>query len=99
MDSILAWWCDPWNFLSGIASLIGLLGTIINAERNKWGFVFWVTSNIYMSIRFFVIGEYAQSVLFFVYFLLAVKGIFSWSSKEEKDRQAVENAAKSGRVE
>ena len=38
-----------------------------------------------MSVRFYVIGEYAQSVLFFVYFILAIKGIFVWTEKENSE--------------
>lgn len=56
---------------------------INNAERNKYGFVFWLISNMYMTVRFAVIGEYAQMVLFFVYFLLAIRGLFAWSKKEK----------------
>lgn len=74
-----------WTILSWIMSAIGLAGTLMNAERNKWGFAFWLISNLYMTIRFFVIGEYAQSALFFVYFLLAIRGIFSWTQKEKQD--------------
>lgn len=55
----------------------------MNAERNKYGFVFWLISNMYMTVRFAVIGEYAQMVLFFVYFLLAIRGLFAWSKKEK----------------
>ncbi len=82
---ILNWWMDPWNFLSGVMSVIALAGTFMNAERNKWGFAFWLISNLYMCIRFFMIHEYAQSVLFFVYFVLAIRGIYAWSRKENKD--------------
>ncbi len=74
-----------WTVLSWIMSAIALAGTLMNAERNKWGFAFWLISNLYMSIRFFVIGEYAQSALFFIYFLLAIRGIFSWTKKEQQD--------------
>ena len=74
-----------WTVLSWIMSAIALAGTLMNAERNKWGFAFWLISNLYMSIRFFVIGEYAQSALFFIYFLLAIRGIFSWTKKERQD--------------
>ncbi len=74
-----------WTFMSWIMSAIALAGTLMNAERNKWGFAFWLVSNLYMSIRFFVIGEYAQSALFFVYFLLAIRGIFAWTKKEKQD--------------
>jgi nicotinamide riboside transporter PnuC len=74
-------------------SIIALSGTILNAERNKIGFLFWLVSNLYMAIRFYAIGEYAQMVLFFVYFLLAIKGIIVWEAKdkqEEKNKQTAE---------
>jgi len=64
-------------------SAAALIGTVINAEQNKFGFVFWIVSNLYMVIRFAVIGEYAQMTLFFIYFLLAIRGIYAWSKKEK----------------
>ena len=73
---------ELWNILSWVMSGIALLGTIWNAERNKYGFIFWLVSNLYMTIRFAYIGEYAQMCLFFIYFLLAIRGLISWSKKE-----------------
>lgn len=75
---------DAWDVCSLIMSAVAFTGTIINAEKNKWGFVFWLVSNLYMSIRFFVIKEYFQSILFFAYFILAIRGIFAWSKKEKQ---------------
>lgn len=72
-----------WSILSWIMSGIALTGTIINAEKNKYGFLFWIVSNLYMVVRFAIIGEYAQMTLFFIYFLLAIRGIFVWSRKKE----------------
>lgn len=72
-----------WQVLSWIMCGVALTGTVINAERNKYGFAFWVVSNLYMVIRFAVIGEFAQSTLFFIYFLLAIRGLYSWSKKEK----------------
>lgn len=71
-----------WGVLSWVMSAVALTGTIINAEKNKFGFVFWMVSNLYMTIRFAVIGEYAQMTLFFIYFLLAIRGIVVWSRKK-----------------
>lgn len=93
MNEMSGWFSTPanlefvWTVLSWIMSAIALAGTLMNAERNKWGFAFWLVSNLYMSIRFFVIGEFAQSALFFVYFLLAIRGIFSWTKKEKEDEK------------
>lgn len=72
-----------WTILSWIMSCVALLGTVWNAERNKYGFVFWIVSNLYMVVRFAYIREYAQMTLFFVYFLLAIRGLISWSEKEK----------------
>ena len=74
-----------WQIANWTMSAIGLAGTLINAERNKWGFPFWLVSNLYMTIRFAVIGEYDQMVLFFIYFLLAIRGIVSWTKKEKRE--------------
>jgi len=64
-----------------------LIKLSIPPEQNKFGFVFWIVSNLYMVIRFAVIGEYAQMTLFFIYFLLAIRGIYAWSKKEETTRK------------
>lgn len=80
-----------WTVLSWVMSFVALIGTIINAERNRWGFAFWAVSNAYMTVRFFVIGEYAQSALFFVYLILAFRGLISWKIREKSDK---ENACK-----
>lgn len=73
-----------WTFLSWIMSAIALFGTILNAERNIYGFWFWLVSNMYMTIRFTYIGEYPQALLFLIYTALAVRGIISWKNKEHK---------------
>ena len=84
-SAVILWWLQPWNLLSGAMSIIALIGTFMNAERNKVGFAFWLVSNLYMTVRFFVIAEYAQAILFFIYFVLAIKGLFVWTKKEEND--------------
>lgn len=78
-----------WTAFSWVMSAVALIGTVINAEKNKYGFVFWMVSNLYMTIRFAVIGEYAQMTLFFIYFLLAIRGIFSWTKKEKVKNKGV----------
>ena len=73
-----------WTILSWVMSAVALAGTVLNAERNKWGFIFWLVSNLYMTVRFTYIGEYAQAVLFFIYTVLAIRGIISWTQKERQ---------------
>lgn len=73
-----------WTVLSWVMSAVALTGTIFNAERDVRGFLFWVISNMYMTIRFAYIGEYAQACLFLVYTVLAVRGIIAWTKKERQ---------------
>ncbi len=65
-------------------SIIALIGTIINARANKWGFVLWTISNLYMAYINYRAGLYAIGTLFVIYFLLAIYGLYNWSKKEEK---------------
>ena len=75
-----------WAILSWVMSGIALAGTVLNAEMNILGFLFWLVSNLYMTIRFAYIGEYAQATLFLIYFLLAIRGIVVWQKKENNKR-------------
>lgn len=70
-----------WTILSWIMSAVALAGTVMNAEMSIYGFLFWLVSNLYMTIRFAYIGEYAQATLFLIYFLLAIRGIVVWQRK------------------
>ena len=66
-----------------IVSVVALIGTILNAQRNRFGFYAWLFTNAFWTVYDFKIGAYAQSVLFFAYFLLAIKGLITWKKKEE----------------
>ncbi len=59
-----------------------LIGSILNLSGNKYGFIFWIISNLYMSIRFYAIGEYAQTLLFAIYFIIVIRGLNVWSKKK-----------------
>lgn len=67
--------------ISGLA----LIGTILNANRSKNGFILWLITNMYWTVVDFQSGLYAQSALFFAYTILAVKGLVTWSKKEKQE--------------
>lgn len=71
--------------MSWLISIIALIGTFLNANRNKYGFVIWLITNIYWTIADFNAGLYAQSALFLAYTLLAVKGLITWTKKEKQE--------------
>lgn len=77
---------DKMNFeiITWIVSFLALMGTILNANRNKYGFVLWFCTNLFWVIVDFKSGLYAQSALFFAYTLLAIKGLITWSNAEKR---------------
>ena len=73
------------GIITWIISILALTGTILNANRNKYGFILWLVTNMYWTVIDFKTGLYAQSALFFAYTILAIKGIITWSKKEKED--------------
>lgn len=71
--------------LTWICSIISLLGTILNSNMNKYGNFIWIFTNMFWLIYDFSIGAYAQSLLYFTYFLLAIYGFIKWSMKEKNE--------------
>lgn len=71
--------------LTWICSIISLLGTILNSNMNKYGNFIWIFTNMFWLVYDFSIGAYAQSLLYFIYFLLAIYGFIKWSIKEKNE--------------
>lgn len=71
--------------LTWIFSIISLLGTILNSNMNKYGNFIWIFTNMFWLIYDFSIGAYAQSLLYFIYFLLAIYGFIKWTMKEKNE--------------
>ena len=67
-----------WTIIITIASIIA---TIANVYQKKWCFVVWLFTNAFWTVYDFMIGAYAQSVLFAVYTVLAIMGIYQWTKK------------------
>lgn len=68
MMTLLTW------MLTGIA----LYGTWLNANKAREGFYWWCASNFGFAIVNFVIGQYALTVLFSMYLLMAIQGLRQW---------------------
>lgn len=72
------------QIITWIVSFLALIGTILNANRNKNGFILWFFTNLFWVIVDFKNGLYAQSALFLAYTVLALKGFFTWIKKEKR---------------
>lgn len=53
---------------------LALLGAAYNALGLRLGFFIWIITNSYLTNKNFLAGDYAQSVLFFAYLLIAIYG-------------------------
>lgn len=78
------------EIVTWIISALALAGTILNANRNKSGFYLWFFTNLFWVIVDFKAGLYAQSALFLAYTLLAIKGIITWTKKENGETKWTE---------
>lgn len=76
---------NSFEIIMWIISGISLLGTILNANRNRLGFYAWLVTNAFWTIVDFKNGIYAQSALFFAYFILAIVGLVQWKKKEQAE--------------
>lgn len=65
-----------------ILTIIAIIGTVFNAKGLKVGFIFWICSNAGFAVHNMLITEYAQAVLFTVYFGLAIYGYRNWAQQE-----------------
>lgn len=64
--------------MSWIVMIIALAGAYLNARKKASGFVLWMFSNGYWTYHNFMIGEYAQAVLFCAFLGLSVYGFYCW---------------------
>jgi len=64
-----------WSWLvTGLA----VLGTWLNTSQNVYCFVIWLGTNAFWSIYNLRRRSYSLSLLFFIYFLLAIRGLIMW---------------------
>lgn len=63
---------------SWLLVLIALIGAVLNVQMNRLGFLFWIVSNCGLAIVNASRRQWAQAVLFTVYFGLALWGWLVW---------------------
>ena len=63
-------------------TILSILGVILNIKKKYICFYIWGVTNASWAVVDFYKGIYAQSVLFFIYFLLALWGIYEWQIKK-----------------
>lgn len=67
------------NLFTWIATVVALIGTILNCKKIKWCFYLWTATNIMWLVWDIKNGTISRAVLDFVQLALAIYGIYEWS--------------------
>jgi len=59
-------------------TIASLVGVVLNIHKNHFCFWVWMATNFTWAVVDFWQGIYAQALLFFIYFLLAIYGLLEW---------------------
>jgi len=68
-----------------ILAVVSIFGVVLNIYKNKWCFIVWAVTNFIWMLINLSREIYAQAFLFFIYFLLAIWGMFEWKIDDIKD--------------
>jgi len=84
-------WILYWT-ITGVA----LVGVLLNIEHDRRCFIIWFFTNAIFAIRTFILGAYDMALLFSIYWVLAIVGIYKWKTNpttliEENLKLAQEN--------
>ena len=70
------------NILTGLLTILALIGVILNIKKKRACFYIWVVTNSSWCIIDFYKGIPMQSILFGIYAVLSVYGIIEWNKKK-----------------
>lgn len=70
--------------MTWILTVLSLIGVILNIRKNHNCFYIWAVTNATWAFIDFSANIPAQGVLFTIYFLLALWGIWEWKYKHER---------------
>lgn len=66
------------ELISWLATLLSVIGVILNARKKVSGFYYWSVANVCWIVINFSQAMYAQAALFVFYFGVCIYGIRAW---------------------
>jgi len=60
---------------------LAIVGVILNIRKHWSCFAVWMFTNGFWAVHNFLLGEYAQAILFGIYFGLSIFGLVTWVRK------------------
>ena len=86
--NLLLFFQTNWSWLIyWTVTIVALVGVILNIEHDLRCFYIWRFTNAAFAIRTFFLGAFEMTVLFVIYFILALVGIYRWKIKPYKEEQ------------
>jgi hypothetical protein len=67
------------DILYWIITGLALIGVVLNIKKDKKCFYIWSATNALFAFETFVYGAWNMTILFSIYFILAIVGIMQWS--------------------
>jgi hypothetical protein len=64
--------------LSWLIAVVALIGVVLNIQKRRIGFWFWIVSNAGNSVYAAHREAWSLAALFAVYFVLAIWGLIKW---------------------
>ena len=68
-------------FLWGLM-ILSLIGTVMNIKKMHCCFYIWAFTNAIWTLHNYSVKEFQQASLFFIYFVLALWGIYEWRARK-----------------
>jgi hypothetical protein len=75
-------WTLTYTFLDllyWIITGLALVGVELNIRHDKRCFMVWSVTNAIFTIQTFLLGGYNLAILYFVYFIQAIRGLRKWT--------------------
>ena len=63
-------------------TVVSIIGVVANIYHKRWCFFLWMYTNFAWAMVDLYYGIYAQSILFGVYFSLAIVGALKWGKEK-----------------
>lgn len=89
--SLISFLVSNWTWIIyWMVTIVALVGVVLNIEQDSRCFLIWMLTNAVFAFRTFFLGAYEMAVLFSIYFILAVAGVYRWNQKAKNEKETVE---------
>lgn len=86
--NILPFLLNNWTWIIyWTITIVALVGVVLNIEQDSRCFLIWAFTNAAFAIRTYLLGAYEMTVLFTIYFILAIVGIIRWNQKAKNTNE------------